>query len=260
MTFDGYIRPDAAGFNGHLDSVKYKRESSRSKMSKMSPFSITVYRGFAALPTHTWSPFVNKLETRLRLSGIPYQVKVGSIHEGPKRKIPYIALELDNGGSEMLGDTALISKRLVEVGVFPHELNKDLTPVQKAQDLAIRSLLEDKLSFYLARERWIDNFYTMRDGAMASVPYPVRVLVGHLAYRGVSRSLYGQGTGRFTDDEVRMFKMEIWEHLNILLGEARGSVKGKGSDEPFWILGGEKPTEADTTAYGIIVASLICDA
>jgi hypothetical protein len=215
-----------------------------------------VYRGFQAVPTHVWSPFVNKLETRLRLGKVPYRLDVGSPRSGPRGKIPYLRTE---GSDEVLGDTALITRRLVDDGVLA-DLNAGLTPAQRAQDLAVRALLEDKLYFYLQRERWADNYHAMRDGVLAAIPYPVRLIVGNLAYRAVMAGLNAQGTGRYSAEELRELKREAWESLDAILAESRRNSAAAGGDKPFWVLGRAEPTEADATVYGFVAASLVCTA
>ena len=221
----------------------------------------TVYRGFPSTPNHVWSPFVNKLETRFRLANISYRIDVGSPRNAPRGKIPYLSTTEDST-DHVLGDTTLITRQLVADGTL-HDLNAGLTPAQQAQDLAMRALLEDKLYFYLQRERWADNYYAMRDGVLAALPFPVRVLVGNLAYRAVAASLHGQGTGRYSADEVRVLKQEVWEGLAAMLSESRvaAAAREDGSrDTPFWILGRADPTEADATVYGFLAASLVCTA
>jgi hypothetical protein len=39
---------------------------------------IIVFRGFKDPGVHVWSPFVNKLEARLRFAGLSYRVEPGS--------------------------------------------------------------------------------------------------------------------------------------------------------------------------------------
>ncbi|RMZ85506.1 hypothetical protein DV736_g6571, partial [Chaetothyriales sp. CBS 134916] len=172
----------------------------------------------------------------------------------PRGKIPYVKLE---GSPGLLGDSTLIIRKFVDEGYLP-DLNAGLTAVQKAQDLAVRALLEDKLYFYQVRERWQDNYYTMRDGALAVIPYPIRVLVGMLAYRGVLRTLQGQGTLRFSLEEMAALRLEVWESINTLLVEARSKMGD--TDGPFWVLGGAGPTDADPVVFGFIAASLVCQA
>lgn len=100
----------------------------------------------------------------------------------------------------------------------------------------------------------------MRPKVLAALPYPVQVLVGQLAYRKMASTLYSQGTGRFTPEEITRFKKEIWENVNELLW-ASSRKRGPGaSDGIFFVLGGNGPTEADTTLYGFIASGLVCAA
>jgi hypothetical protein len=97
----------------------------------------------------------------------------------------------------------------------------------------------------------------MREHILSGLPWPMRVLVGNLIYRGAVKTLDGQGTGRYTPDEIRAFRQEIWEHVNGLLVSAEARTAGEG---PFWVLGGDNPTEADATLFGFIVSVLVCTA
>lgn len=113
-----------------------------------SPPRLTIYRGFAPRPCYVWSPFVNKLEARLRFAGVKYEIAAGNPRAAPRGKIPYLGVE---GSSELLGDSALITKKFIDEGYLT-DLNAGLTPVERSQDLAIRALLEDKLYFYQVRD------------------------------------------------------------------------------------------------------------
>jgi hypothetical protein len=156
---------------------------------------------------------------------------------------------------QALADSSLISKDLIERGLL-NDLNATLSAKEKGQDLAIRAMLEEKLFFYNIRERWIDNYYIMRDYSMAKVPFPQRTIFGYLGYRGNIRKLHDQGTGRFSDDEIRAFRKDIWESVNAFLEE---SQKLATADECFWVLGGQSPTEADATVYGFAVSTLVAE-
>jgi hypothetical protein len=107
---------------------------------------LIVYRGWLDPGKHVWSPFVIKLEARLRFAGVSYITDCGSVRKAPKGKIPY--LECADG---TLGDSTLIIKQLVEWNRIP-DLNAKLSPAAKAQDLALRALFEDKLYFYHVRK------------------------------------------------------------------------------------------------------------
>ncbi len=109
---------------------------------------ITLYRGFPRSDAYVWSPFVNKLEARLRFAGLSYRTEAGSLSQAPRGKIPYVALAQTNSDSQaMLGDSTLIVEKLVENEVTD-DFNGKLSPTEKAHDLALRALLEDKLYFY----------------------------------------------------------------------------------------------------------------
>lgn len=114
---------------------------------------LIVYRGRLERGKHVWSPFVIKLEARLRLAGVPYRADAGSIPKAPKGKIPYVACpgrQLDGSEPATFGDSTLIAKQLVEWDILP-DINSKISPVARAQDLAIRALLEEKLYFYNVR-------------------------------------------------------------------------------------------------------------
>lgn len=110
-------------------------------------------------------------------------------------------------------------------------------------------------------ERWHDNYYTMRPGVLSALPYPVQVVVGLLAYRQNMRTLYGQGTGRFSPEEVSSFRLQIWESISALLVESKSKSKlAQDNDGTFWVLGSTEPTEADATVFSFICSALVCSA
>ncbi|KAH8685219.1 hypothetical protein BGZ61DRAFT_479978 [Ilyonectria robusta] len=223
-------------------------------MASTDPTPLTVYRGSAKTGVYVWSPFVIKLEARLRFDGIPYKVGQGSPMSAPRGKIPYIEL---GAAGEQLGDSAFIIRRLVDEGVVA-DLNAGVPPVQRARDLAIRALVEDKVYFYATREKWCDNYAVMRAGALAAIPWPLQWLVGLLAQRSIARTLYGQGAGRFADDQVATLNEEVWESVAALLTDANRA--SSGAPGPFWVLGGGGPTEADASLFGFVATALVCDA
>ncbi|KAL4975682.1 hypothetical protein BDW66DRAFT_167017 [Aspergillus desertorum] len=206
--------------------------------------TITLYRGWIDPNRYVWSPFVVKLEARLRIAGVPYRTASGSTSN-------------QSSAPARIGDSTLIIKHLIERGVL-RDLNAGLSRPERASDLAVRALLEDKAYFYNTRERWIENYYTMRDHVLSSVPYPVRIVVGLLIYRSTVKTLHGQGTGRYSADEIQSLHEETWGAVNDLLVASKS--KAQNRDGPFWVLGGEKPTEADATVFGFVVSALICEA
>src|SRR5271155_467705 len=111
------------------------------------------------------------------------------------------------------------------------------------------------------RERWLENYQIHRDKVLWSTPFLIRLVVGLLIYRKTSQTLYGQGTGRYSSEEIAAFRREIWQALNDRLLET-SLVESKSTSsherkEPFWILGGATPTEADATLFGFIASVLV---
>ncbi|KAK0667413.1 putative glutathione S-transferase [Cercophora samala] len=231
----------------------------------MTP-TITLYRNFPPTPNHTWSPFVNKLETRLRFSSISYTTASGSLSQSPNSKIPYLSYQpTPNTTPELISDSTLITRRLIADNILP-DLNSSLSPAEKALDLSIRSLLEDKLQFFNTREQWVDNYYPMREGILGSggagLPWILQWMIGGKIYKDIIRTLYGQGTGRYSAEEVKLLKEEVWEAINAFVVEGRNKTlarRKEGDDrKPFWVLGGDGPTEADCTLYGMVAGRLMC--
>lgn len=123
--------------------------------------SFILYRGWPTLGKHVWSPFVVKLETRLRFAGVAYECRSGNPIRAPRGKIPYVEFPAAAPGSEkptQMGDSALITKHLVELGMLP-DLNARLSPQQRELDLATRALLEDKLFFYHVSQPTLALFF-----------------------------------------------------------------------------------------------------
>lgn len=109
---------------------------------------LTLYRGWLDRGLYVWSPFVTKVELRLRIANITYNVAAGSTRSAPKGKIPYIDLvETEQAAPHQIGDSTLIIKELVGRGLM-QDINAKLSPEEKIKDSGIRAILEDKLYFY----------------------------------------------------------------------------------------------------------------
>lgn len=120
--------------------------------SSDSKLRFTLFRGFPGTGHYTWSPFVTKLEARMRFAGISYRTESGSPTTAPRGKIPYLSIESDdNQPPQTISDSTLIIKGFVENGIV-EDLHAQLNPAEKAQDLALRALLEDRLYFLQVSE------------------------------------------------------------------------------------------------------------
>ena len=101
----------------------------------------------------------------------------------------------------------------------------------------------------------------MRSKVLEALAYLVQIVVGLLAYRKISQTLYGQGTGRLLATEISSFRHEIWENFDALLVASRRKKTETGTNDGiFWVLGGDGPSEVDATLFGFIASALVCNA
>lgn len=189
------------------------------------------------------SPFVVKLETWLRMSGIPYETRTGTRRDMPKAKLPSARVD-----GRLVADSSFIIAYLQQHD--PRALDDThLSPVQQAQAEAIKSMIENQLYFAGFYFRWcVDtNFVRYRplllDYAKRSVAgwqRPLLPVLGQVAIslirRQKVRQVWEQGMARHTADEVAAIGRSALEALATLLGQ---------QDYLF----GDKPSTVDASAY-----------
>ena len=186
------------------------------------------------------SPFALKLETWLRLSGIPFVVEASTrLDKAPRGKFPYI---VDAG--ERIGDSSLIIDHLKTTrGIDP---DAGLSRRQKAEGVALQRLFENHLYYLLVHSRWIDplGWEGTSEHFFAAMPRPVRPLARAFFRRKVRRLLHGQGFGRHSSAELRDFARTDLEAIAEHLGE-----------KPFFL--GEQLTSVDAVAFGFLANILL---
>ena len=181
------------------------------------------------------SPFCLKLETYLRLVGLPFRTVVDATpFRGPKRKLPWIEHE-----GRKIGDSGFIIEYLEErFGCAP---DARLTPAERAIAHALRRLIEENLYWVLVYDRWAvgENWSSFRDVVLGGVPRPLRPLLAPIARRGVLKQLAGHGIGLHTPDEIHAIGLRDLGAIADFLG-----------DKPF--LMGDSATSVDASAYGLL--------
>jgi glutathione S-transferase len=187
------------------------------------------------------SPFTLKLETWLKLTGLPYRVvAIRNPGQGPKGKLPFIE---DDDGS-FIADSSLIIEHLSRTrGVDP---DAGLEPGQRALALALQRLFEDHLYFVGVWSRWVDpeGWAVFGPALLAGVPAPARHVVAAFVRRRVRKSLDAQGLGRHRQDEIYAMGRADLEAIARLLAE-----------RPFFVA--DRPTTIDTVAYGFLANLLL---
>jgi glutathione S-transferase len=181
------------------------------------------------------SPACMKLETWLRLTGIPYELAPLDMANAPKGKIPYVVQE----DGTRLGDSTLITEYLkARHGVDP---DAGLSAEQKAIALAFRRMMKEHFYWVVIQARYKDerNWPTYRQLLMEQLdgfPAEQRPAIADMYHKLITDQIHQQGLGRHTADEVYRLGTEDLRAVSDVLG-----------DKPFFL--GEKPTTVDTTLY-----------
>lgn len=154
--------------------------------------------------------------------------------------MPYIV-----DGDQTVADSRLIIEYLkVQCDV---DLNRGLTPTQKAQSLAFERMIEDDLFWVMLWSRWCQpHNWRVNKKAIFGCFGPVGRNVGSwLARRKVRADLWSQGISRLRDDEIFQIGNRDLDALSEFLG-------GK----PYFM--GEQPTTFDASACGLLINVISC--
>jgi len=181
-----------------------------------------------------------KLETYLRLAKIPYTVKqLNNPGRAPKGKLPFI-----KDGEQVVADSGFIIEYLKNK--YGDPLDKDLTPIQKGQSVALQRLFEEHLYWVIAYMRWVEpsGWEVIQKSFFGFMPFLVRKIIPNLIRRKLKKTLYSQGIGRHTREEIySLGKQDITAFAALL------NVK------PF--VHGDKPTSIDACAYAFLACILL---
>ena len=196
---------------------------------------IKLYQFAPAFGLPNASPFCMKLETYLRMAGLPYQlVNSGNVMKAPKGKLPYI----DDDGT-IVADTTFIIDYLKRRHGDP--LDASLSPMDRALATAFQRLLEENLYWAIVHSRWaqVDGWALTKIAFFGGLPVPLRWIVPPLARRGILAEMRGHGMGRHNAEEIqRIACRDIAAVADFL------------ADKPYLL--GEQPSSLDATAYAFL--------
>lgn len=197
---------------------------------------IILYQGPAGFGLANVSPFCLKLETYLRMTGIPYQAKAAEFGKAPKGKIPFI----EEDGA-FLGDSQFIIEHLKRK--HGDTLDAKLSPEDLARGHLVRRTLEESLYWQIIYERWIadEGWRVYKPIFEAIFPPVVGKLIVPMIRRGVTKAARTQGLGRHRPEEI----LEMGKADVSALAAALG-------DKPYLL--GEQPTSFDAAFYAFIVS------
>jgi glutathione S-transferase len=181
------------------------------------------------------SPFCMKMETYLRMAGLPFElVNSGDVLKAPKHKLPYI----DDGGT-IVADTTFVIEYLK--GRYGDPLDAALSPLERALATAFQRLIEENLYWAVVQTRWAEDagWAKTRVAFFGAMPAPLRWFVPALARRGLLGEMRGHGMGRHSAEEIHAIGCRDVTAIADFL-----------ADKPFML--GEQPTSLDATAHAFL--------
>ncbi len=201
---------------------------------------VTLYQ-FPPIWGRNVSPFTLKLESWLRLAGVPYRVcdSFAGYRRAPKGKLPYI----EDAGLQVADSSVIIDYLRHSRGI---DLDAWLSGRQRAEALALQRLFEDHFYFILTYARWLDpeGWPTVKAGYFRRLPPGMRDAAALALRRRVRRTLHLQGLGRHSQAELYDMGRADLEAVTVFLGNG-----------PFFF--GERPATIDAVAYGFLANLLL---
>jgi len=181
------------------------------------------------------SPFCMKVETWLRMAGLPYETRsLQGPPKSPTRKIPYIERP---DGSVLCDSSTIIATLTREHDVA---LDRGLSAHDRAVGVLLQRTLEENLYFITLHERWVEDHNwprTARD-YFGDMPWAVRTLVVPFVRRKMIASAHGQGVARLhADERLDKAKLDLSAIAHLL------------GDKPYFF---DQPTSYDAIAYAFL--------
>jgi glutathione S-transferase len=197
---------------------------------------IKLYQFAPAFGLPNASPFCMKVETYLRMAGLPYEAVNDGLRvlKAPKGKLPFI----DDDGV-VVADSTFIVEHLQRRHGDP--LDAGLGAAERAVATAFQRLFEENLYWAMVHSRWIDDaaWPRTREAFFGTLPVPLRWFVPALARRGLRTELRGHGMGRHAVAEIHAIACRDVTAVADFLG-----------DKPFMM--GAAPSTLDATAYAFL--------
>lgn len=202
-----------------------------------SRIKLFVYPRLFAIPN--LSPFCCKLETWLRIAGVPYElVPTSDPRAAPRGKLPFIE---DKG--VRIADSSLIIEHLVNSrGVNP---DAGLTEAQRATTLLVQRTIEDHYAFVLVYTHlYREEGLRYTSARFNAIPTLFRPLVASAVHRSIKKMLWTQGTLRYSNEEIVQAAINDWR-----------AVLSAMSDGPFFF--GEQATGVDAIVFGALASTVL---
>lgn len=189
------------------------------------------------------SPFVVKVDTLLRLSGLPYELvnDFNAFRRAPKGKLPLIE---DEG--QIIADSYFIYEYLRDK--YQLTIDEHLSKEQQGLAYLLTKSLEENFYWCVVYSRWIreDTWPIVKQALFGNMPVPMRYIIPVVARSSVKTNLQKQGLGRHSEKEI----LQIFEH-------SLKSLEGVLGDKQYFF--GEKVSSFDAVAYAFMSSVMLAD-
>ena len=189
------------------------------------------------------SPFVLKMHTFLRISGIEYDTHndFGNLQKAPKGKLPFL-----KDKDQIIADSSFIIEYLQEN--YPIDLDKNLSSEQLAQAYFIKKTLEESFYWCVVYFRWIheESWQHIKALFFGKMPFPLKRIVPPIARRGVKKSIEGHGLGKHNESEILSIAKQHLGHCDAFLGDKQYCL-------------GDEPSSIDATFYAFLAEAIKAD-
>ncbi|MBA2650928.1 MAG: glutathione S-transferase family protein [Tatlockia sp.] len=182
------------------------------------------------------SPFCLKVETYLRMTELPYEIKaVMDPRKAPKGKLPVI--KIDN---KKIADSEIIIDFLK--GKFGDKLDRNLSKEQQILAHLIDISFSERLYWIILYTRWQyePNWLPIKKTFFAKLPAIPKLFVPNLIRKKMIKALYIQGMGRHNYDEILEMGFKTLDAMVDILGEKKYFL-------------GEEPSTIDATAFAFLI-------
>lgn len=182
------------------------------------------------------SPFVSKIHAFLKVAGLEYKEIAGAnnLSKSPKGKLPFI-----KDGDASVGDSQDIIEYLSKK--YNVDIDAHLDIKQKASAYLYTKSLDENLYWCLVWSRWQHEatWQIIKPIFFKGIPFPVSYIVPKILRKKVIKSIYAQGTGRHSEQEIIEIAKKTFTALSDLL-----------ADKNYFF--GDKVSTFDATAYAFI--------
>lgn len=188
------------------------------------------------------SGYCEKVETLFRAAGFTDYALVPTLpFSAPKGKLPYIEY-IKDGKTETIADSHFIVRYLIENNIVT-DLDKNLTPAQRADSRAWQSWFEDLVYGAVGHERFFkpENFAVTK--AALPLPWWIRPVIAWYLRRGILGALWSSGIGRHSVEDRHLLVSEFFEGLEARL-------------EGVEFFHGSEPTLIDVTLFGFLSGTI----